>query len=240
MLIEELFFLFSYVTAYRDSRGLAWRIDYRVKILMVISAWLSVFYFKSVYTIILSTLPVFIYLALTSKSLAKYILVLSSIPAIIIFFIVVIISPYPITSLTGIVRGFLLGYKVYIMSVSSMAFMTTTNPVTVSSMFRKLPRIHDYNVILARLIPLTLRDLGQVIGIQRSLGRPVYKVLFPLTLSMLRRGDELAESLYMRGYGLKSKRGVIRRSTSLNIETIVQLILSIGFPIISYIISSWV
>jgi energy-coupling factor transporter transmembrane protein EcfT len=237
MLLEELFLLFSYVTTFREDRGFAWRIDYRAKMFMVASAWFSVFYFKSIHAIIVSTIPVFIYLALTNRRLVKYVLTLSSIPAIIVFLVVIIISPYPINSPTGLTRGFLIGYKVYIMSVSSMAFMTTTNPVMVAGLFRKFPRIHDYNVILSRLIPLTLKELGQIIGIQRSLGRPIYRVLFPLTLGMLRRGDELSESLYMRGYGLKSIRGVIRKPSGLTPETLFQLVISTLLPLISFMIS---
>lgn len=240
MLLEELFLLFSYVTTYREARGPAWRIDYKVKIFMVISAWFSVFYFKTLFTMILSTIPVFVYISMTNKRLTKYILTLSGIPATIIFLVVIIISPHPLTSITGIIQGFKIGYKVYIMSVSSMAFMTTTNPIAVSGMFRRFPRIHDYNVILARLIPLTLKDLGQVIGIQRSLERPVYRVLFPLTVSMLRRGEELAESLYMRGYGLMSRRSIIRESVGINIESAFQLLISIVCPLISYGILFWV
>ncbi|MCE4606599.1 MAG: energy-coupling factor transporter transmembrane protein EcfT [Desulfurococcales archaeon] len=240
MLLEELFLLFSFVTTYRDARGIAWRIDYRVKIFMVVSAWISVLYFKTLLTMVLSTVPVFIYISMTNRRLAKYVLSLSSIPAVIVFLVVVIVSPYPFASITGIIQGFRIGYKVYVMSASSMAFMTTTNPVTVSGMFRRFPRVHDYNIILARLVPLTLKDLSQVIGIQRSLGRPMHRVLFPVTVSTLRRGDELAESLYMRGYGLMSGRSIIREPIGMNIESLFQLLISMICPVISYGILHWV
>jgi energy-coupling factor transporter transmembrane protein EcfT len=234
--IEELFLLFSYVTSYREGRGLAWKIDYRSKLAILLSAWASVLYFKSIQPMIVSTIPVFVYLATTGRKLSFYITALSSIPAIIVFAVVSIVSPYSLISLKWLVPAFIIGYKVYVMSVSAMSFMTTTNPVEVSRLFSRFPRVHDYNIILSRLIPLVLKDLGLIIGVQRSLGRPVHKVLFPLTLSMLKRGDELAESLYMRGYGLKSRRTIIRESPGWNYYTVVFGCMALLFPFIALIL----
>ncbi len=234
--IEELFLLFSYVTSYREERGVAWKIDYKAKLLILVSSWASVLYFRSIESMTISTLPAIFYLIATGRKLAPYIAVLSSIPALIVFAVVSVVSPYSLTSLNWLPPALVVGYRVYVMSVSAMSFMTTTNPVEVSRLFSRFPRIHDYNIILSRLIPLVLKDLGLIIGVQRSLGRPVYKVLFPLTLSMLKRGDDLAESLYMRGYGLKSRRTVIRESPGWNYYTVVFSIMALSSPVLALLL----
>ena len=233
MSIEELFILFSYVTSYREEHGIAWKVDYRAKLVILVSSWASILYFKSIEPMLLSTFPAMLYLIATGRKLAPYIATLSSVPALIVFAVVSIVSTHSLTSLGWLMPALVLGYRVYVMSVSTMSFMTTTNPVEVSRLFSRFPRMHDYNIILSRLIPLVLKDLGLIVGVQRSLGRPVYKVLFPLTLSMLKRGDELAESLYMRGYGLKSRRTIIREPSGWNFYTITFGVIALLFPILA-------
>ncbi|MEB3825172.1 MAG: energy-coupling factor transporter transmembrane protein EcfT [Desulfurococcales archaeon] len=235
-MIERFFLLLSQTTAYRHPGRILERVDHRSKTLYLLLTWIAFLSTGKSEAVIPASIPVIVYVLLIPRRTSKYVATLPLPPSIIIAFIVFLLHSKPTSYSASLGSAGLIGLRIYAVSVATLGYASTTNPVEVASLFRSIPKLHDLLVLISRFIPLSLKELWETIGVQKSLGRPVYKVLFPLTLSIFSRGDSLTESLYIRGYGLTGSRGTIRTPVGATLETLLFTLftLVVYVPVIMY------
>ncbi|MDF1537993.1 MAG: energy-coupling factor transporter transmembrane component T [Candidatus Thorarchaeota archaeon] len=175
-----------------------------------------------------------------SKGRTKFLLIFS----ILMFIVQILVAPngiiffflvpqigtlgplIPVTSF-GVERGFIISIRFLLIVLSSMLFVSITDPTLLAhslSQFR-IPYRYTFAIILAlRFLPLfdlenqivrmaqKSRGLSSDVGSIRKIIRTVRYTFFPLIVSALSRVDVLAMSMDGRGFGFSHQRAYVRKS----------------------------
>ena len=158
---------------------------------------------------------------------------------------------FPITDY-GIERGLSLSLRFLLVVLSSMLFVSVTDPTLLAHSLTKLRIPYRYSfalVIALRFLPLfdsenhTVRLAQKSRGIKPEVGgirkifRTIQYTFFPLLVSALSRVESLAISMDGRGFGYSSTRTYFRRSHWKVTDTLL-IILGFGY-ILLCIILAW-
>lgn len=162
------------------------------------------------------------------------------------------LGPYfPITDY-GIERGLSISLRFLLVVLSSMLFVSVTDPTLLAYSLTKLRIPYRYSfalVIALRFLPLfdsenhTVRLAQKSRGIKPEVGgirkifRTIQYTFFPLLVSALSRVESLAISMDGRGFGYSSTRTYFRKSSWKITDTFL-IILGFGY-ILLCILLAW-
>jgi energy-coupling factor transport system permease protein len=150
----------------------------------------------------------------------------------------------PITDY-GVERGLSISIRFLLVVLSSMLFVSVTDPTLLAHSLTKLRIPYRYSfalVIALRFLPLfdsenhTVRMAQKSRGIKPEVGgirkifRTIQYTFFPLLVSSLSRVESLAISMDGRGFGYSENRTYFRRSTW-KISDSLLVILGLGYII---------
>ncbi len=172
------------------------------------------------------------------RGLVSRCIMVSSIPALILFVVALAVSPQSPFSSESLTRAFSLAVMVLGISVTGIVTTAFTHPGELASMLARLRlrRLSDHAIMIARVIPLTLRDTSEALAAGSLLGKPAHRMLLPVTATALMRAEKLAETLYLKGYGVSSKRTPWREHGSI-IYGMILLVLALGLSMCCVLIS---
>ena len=150
----------------------------------------------------------------------------------------------------GFVFGLGMGLKLLSFLLLNVVLLSTTRVEELTSAFTRLglPYRVGFTLTLAfRLVPLFVDSAGTVLQAQRlrSLGtetrglvarlRQTVPVIIPVFMSALRRADQMAVALDMRGFSLPGARGpIVERRVGL--PDVVAVAIAVGAPASAYLV----
>ncbi|MHA2426138.1 MAG: energy-coupling factor transporter transmembrane component T family protein [Candidatus Thorarchaeota archaeon] len=161
----------------------------------------------------------------------------------ILFFVVPnvgTIGPYIPVTTYGIERGLVISIRFLLIVLSSMLFVSITDPTLLAHSLAKIriPYRYTFSLIIAlRFLPLfdlenqvvrmaqKSRGLSSDVGSPKKLLRTVRYTFFPLLVSALSRVDVLAMSMDGRGFGYAEHREYVRKSGWRVIDSIAVLVI---------------
>ncbi len=166
------------------------------------------------------------------RGLASRCVVVSSIPALILFIVALAVSPQPPASLESLTRASSLAIMVLGVSATGIVTIALTHPGELASMLARLGlrRLSDHTIVVARVIPLTLRDSSEALAAGSLLGKRAHRMLLPVAATALTRAEKLAETLYLKGYGLSKSRTPWREHGSI-LYGMVLLVFALGLSL---------
>lgn len=133
---------------------------------------------------------------------------------------------FPVTTF-GLEKGLVISIRFLLIVLSSMLFVSITDPTLLAHSFSRLriPYRYAFSLILAlRFLPLfdlenqivrmaqKSRGLSSDVGSPKKIIRTVRYTFFPLLVSALSRVDVLAMSMDGRGFGFSEQRSYVRKS----------------------------
>ncbi|TFG31303.1 energy-coupling factor transporter transmembrane protein EcfT [Candidatus Thorarchaeota archaeon] len=143
-------------------------------------------------------------------------------------------GPYlPVTDY-GLERGLSIAFRFLLIILSSMLFVSVTDPTLLAHSLTKLRLSYRYTfalVIALRFLPLfesenqVVRQAQRSRGIQPEVGglkkifRTIQYTFFPLLVSSLSRVEALSMSMDGRGFGYHKTRTYLRKSTWRVVDT---------------------
>jgi energy-coupling factor transport system permease protein len=160
----------------------------------------------------------------------------------------------PLFSITdfGIIRGLAISSRFLLLIFSSMLFVSITDPTLLAhSLTRfRIPYRYSFTLVIAlRFLPLfdlenhTVRMAQKSRGIKpevtglRKIIRTIQYTFFPLLVSALSRVDSLSISMDGRGFGYRTDRSYLRKSTWRTADTTVML-LTVSFLLVCLLLSA--
>jgi len=147
---------------------------------------------------------------------------------------------FPVTNF-GLEKGLSIALRFLVVVISSMFFVSVTDPTLLAHSLSSLGIPYRYNfalVIALRFIPLfdienqfvrmaqKSRGISIEVGGLRKLKRSLRYTFFPLIVSALQRAETLALSMEGRGFGYDQKRSYLRK-TQWHFSDILVIITSI-------------
>ncbi|TFG31814.1 energy-coupling factor transporter transmembrane protein EcfT [Candidatus Thorarchaeota archaeon] len=151
-------------------------------------------------------------------------------------------GPYlPVTDY-GVERGLSITFRFLLIILSSMLFVSVTDPTLLAHSLTKLRLSYRYTfalVIALRFLPLfesenqIVRQAQRSRGIQPEVGslkkifRTIQYTFFPLLVSSLSRVESLSMSMDGRGFGYHQTRTYLRKSTWRVVDTAAVLVATV-------------
>jgi len=158
---------------------------------------------------------------------------------------------FPITDF-GIIRGLAISSRFLLLIFSSMLFVSITDPTLLAHSLNRfrIPYRYSFTLVIAlRFLPLfdlenhTVRMAQKSRGIKpevtglRKIIRTIQYTFFPLLVSALSRVDSLSISMDGRGFGYRTDRSYLRKSSWRTADTIVTL-LTVCFLVVCLLLSA--
>lgn len=152
---------------------------------------------------------------------------------------------FPITDF-GIERGLSISLRFLLIVLSSMLFVSITDPTLLahSLTYLRIPFRYSFALVIAlRFLPLfdsenqvvrlaqKSRGIEPEIGGMRKLLRTIQYTFFPLLVSSLSRVETLSISMDGRGFGYSNTRTYLRKSEWRALDTLV-LLTALGYLIL--------
>lgn len=236
--------------AYRDS--FVFRLDPRVKV-----AWLAVMLLVSITTSRPALLAAYLMLILAAAALAGVPFghlwptarAMLSVAAVIIFIQLFLHpGPHPLLQVGGVRlyrEGFPIGLEValriYCIVLASLLTFIWMDPTSMTLMLLKTGLNYRYAMLVSlslRTFPLLERELGKIYDSQQARGMELrgtlrklirlFPVMMPFVLRALRRANEIAVAMELRGFGYRKER-TWQRSIALGpLDRIVLVVLAVA------------
>ncbi len=123
-----------------------------------------------------------------------------SLPVAIIGLVAGILSPFkPLSSDWAIYLGSVI-LRVYGIASSTLIIYTALGPLKLPGIFaRASPLLHDILSLFYRLAPQAVEDALVALSAQRLMDRSTSEVLVAVTLSNIRKSEEMKVAYYMKG-----------------------------------------
>lgn len=214
--------------AYRDS--FIFRLDPRVKL-----AWLAVVLLLSITTDRPAVLAAYLLLVLVSAAVAGVPFAhlwpaaraMLSVSAVIVFIQLFLHpGPHPLLQVGGIHLyreglpiGLEVALRIYCIVLASLLTFIWMDPSALSLLLLKLGLNYRYAMLVSlslRTFPLLERELGKIYDSQQARGMELQgtlrklvrllPVIMPFVLRALRRANEIAVAMELRGFGFKKQR----------------------------------
>ncbi len=214
--------------AYRDS--FVFRLDPRVKV-----AWLVVMLFLSITTARPALLAGYLLLILAAAALAGVPFVhiwptaraMLSVAAVIVFIQLFLHpGPHPLLQVGGIRLyreglpvGLEVALRIYCIVLASLLTFIWMDPTAMTLMLLKTGLNYRYAMLVSlslRTFPLLERELGKIYDSQQARGMELrgtlrklirlIPVMMPFVLRALRRANEIAVAMELRGFGYRKER----------------------------------
>jgi energy-coupling factor transport system permease protein len=236
--------------AYRDS--FVFRLDPRVKV-----AWLAVVLFASITTSRPALLGAYLLLILAAAALggvpfahlwptARAML---SVAAVIIFIQLFLHpGPHPLLQVGGVRlyrEGFPIGLEValriYCIVLASLLTFIWMDPTALTLLLLKTGLNYRYAMLVGlslRTFPLLERELGKIYDSQQARGMELrgtlrklirlFPVMMPFVLRALRRANEIAVAMELRGFGYRKDRTWQRSIVLGSLDRIALVVLTVA------------
>ena len=189
----------------RRYGGPAGRADPRLKFAGLVLLWAgAMFSWEPVELGVLVVALAVLAVLSRGSGVTGYALAVSSVGGLTVFFVTLIFSPLPIWG-GGLYRSLALAVRAYVVSAYTLLFVVTTNPLALADSLGVRGRVYDYIVVSSRSLPLVLGMTEEAYVALRSTGRSLHRVALPVFLESMRRAGYLAESLFLRGYGMGNR-----------------------------------
>jgi energy-coupling factor transport system permease protein len=231
--------------AYRDS--FVFRLDPRVKV-----AWLVVMLFLSITTARPALLAAYLLLILAAAVLAGVpfahiwptVRAMLSVAAVIVFIQLFLHpGPHPLLQVDGIRLyreglpvGLEVALRIYCIVLASLLTFIWMDPTALTLMLLKTGLNYRYAMLVSlslRTFPLLERELGKIYDSQQARGMELrgtlrklirlIPVMMPFVLRALRRANEIAVAMELRGFGYRPERTWQRTITLGSTDRIVLL-----------------
>ena len=133
--------------------------------------------------------------------------ILSVAPAVVIAVLMIILSPYKISSHETMGRALTALVRVFSIALTGLLTVSTTSPSEFSSIISRITgyRASVTPVLWGRSTMLVLSDLQESISALKLLGVKPHRALIPVAASALTRAEKLAEALYVKGFGVSGR-----------------------------------
>jgi len=188
----------------RREAGAAGRVEPRLKTVALAMFWAAamVSWKPLELAVLVAVLAVSALMTLGSR-VTGYALAVSGIGGLGVFLVTLVFSPLPLWE-GGLYRSIALAVRAYTVSAYTLLFAVTTNPLILAESLGLRGKVYDYVVISSRSLPLVLQMAEEAYVALKRTGRPLHRTALPVLVESTRRAGYLAESLFLRGYGLHS------------------------------------
>jgi len=230
---------------YNDNKSFIHQLDPRVKLLWLLGNGFVLVLFQDVRLLSLSLILVLVTTVLAGTKLTIYIPMIKIMSIIGVQFIVLqgIFRPegavlFHLSSINFYLGGILVGIKgilrLITLAFSFLQFLMWTSPQELTLLFVKSRLPHKYAVLIGmtlHFLPVIEKDLQDIYESQQARGlelttglqkaKGLLPVMLPLILRSLKRTQEVALSMELKGYTRHSTRTFLESISFSSVDTIV-------------------